>query len=159
MRHIEYELEYRAKYHAEMGMPDEIPDGKELEYIQENLEAAHLRTGRYIHKDMTLQEASCEPAKILSITGQRELPDGVLSAEDRQKYLRRLEEIKDLLQTANIEWYPKGIGEIDELEREKECLEDTIQYDDYCRESDCMLEAEREQSDCMLEAEEDEREL
>lgn len=66
-----------------------------------------------------------------------------LPAQDRLRYLNRLQEVNDLLATANIEWYPKQT-EVFELEREKEDLEATLQYDDYAMAEDMESDFERD---------------
>lgn len=56
----------------------------------------------------------------------------LLSERKRQNLLKQLEEVDNMLSTAEIEWFPKN-GDLAQLERKKSRIEDTLQYDDMIR--------------------------
>ncbi len=60
---------------------------------------------------------------------------GRLSAEERAKYEKELEQVEKYLSSVNIDWYPKK-GQVEELEEERECLIATLQQDEYLREQE-----------------------
>ncbi|MBR3517898.1 MAG: hypothetical protein IKM88_04900 [Lachnospiraceae bacterium] len=139
MKNVRYTLEYKATYQAEMGVPDEIAPEKELQYIQENLMQKQAETGHVpIDFDNPPMISTIRPLQVMDAEKSNTLP-----AKDRLRYLNRLQEVNDLLATANIEWYPKQT-EVFELEREKEDLEATLQYDDYAMAEDMENDFERE---------------
>ncbi len=68
----------------------------------------------------------------------------ILSSEERSYYRNLLESKYEDLKTVNIEWFPKK-GQLENLEKEIQQIEDTLQYDDYERQR--MLDEEEEDED------------
>ena len=62
-----------------------------------------------------------------------DLESNILSAEERSSLEKKLKNRLEALDTAGIEWFPKSLSEVEDLEKEADEIHAALEYDDILR--------------------------